>query len=190
MPSDHLIADLAAFHQALAEGAAQAAAGAIVAFGVVPLTPETGYGYIRTGGPLPGGGSLRDGASAAGGAPALALAGFTEKPDAETARCYLADGGYLWNSGMFMVRASVWLAAIELCRPDIATACRAAVAGARIDRRARNREDLFPRNETNICKPCSLRPQRLLRIGMSNWPQITKNTPLITVTIFRGVYKN
>jgi mannose-1-phosphate guanylyltransferase / mannose-6-phosphate isomerase len=121
MPSDHLIADLTALHQALAKGAEQAAAGAIVAFGIVPSTPETGYGYIRTGGPLPG------------GAPALALAGFTEKPDLETARRYLSDGGYLWNSGMFMVRASVWLAAIELCRPDIAAACRAAVAGARID---------------------------------------------------------
>ena len=121
MPSDHLIADLAAFHRALAEGAAQAAAGAIVVFGIVPSTPETGYGYIRTGGPLPG------------GAPALALAGFTEKPDTETARLYLADGGYLWNSGMFMVRASVWLGAIQECRPDIATACRAAVAGARVD---------------------------------------------------------
>lgn len=135
MPSDHLIADLAAFHQALAEGAAQAAAGAIVAFGVVPLTPETGYGYIRTGGPLPG------------GAPALALAGFTEKPDAETARCYLADGGYLWNSGMFMVRASVWLAAIELCRPDIATACRAAVAGARV-------EEVFARLDKTAFTAC------------------------------------
>ncbi len=121
MPSDHLIADLAAFHQALAEGATQAAVGAIVVFGIVPLTPETGYGYICTGDPLPG------------GAPALTLAGFTEKPDAETAQRYLAEGGYLWNSGMFMVRASVWLAAIEQCRPDIATACHAAVAGARID---------------------------------------------------------
>jgi mannose-1-phosphate guanylyltransferase/mannose-6-phosphate isomerase len=121
MPSDHLIADLTAFHKALSEGAAQAAAGAIVVFGIVPLTPETGYGYIRTGGLL------------RGGAPALALSGFTEKPDAETAQLYLADGGYLWNGGMFMVRASVWLAAIEECRPDIAAACRAAVAGARID---------------------------------------------------------
>jgi mannose-1-phosphate guanylyltransferase / mannose-6-phosphate isomerase len=121
MPSDHLIADLEAFHTALAEGAEQAAAGAIVVFGVTPLTPETGYGYIRTAHPLPGAKT------------ACGLGAFTEKPDLETAERYLAEGGYLWNSGMFMVRSSVWLAAIERFRPDIATACRAAAAGARID---------------------------------------------------------
>ena len=121
MPSDHLIADLAAFHQALAEGAEQAAAGAVVAFGITPLTPETGYGYIRTGDAV------------AGAKTARTLAAFAEKPDAETAGRYLAEGGYLWNSGMFMVRASVWLAAIERFRPDIAAACRTAVADARTD---------------------------------------------------------
>jgi mannose-1-phosphate guanylyltransferase / mannose-6-phosphate isomerase len=121
MPSDHLIADLAAFHLALAEGAEQAAAGAVVVFGVTPTMPETGYGYIRTG------------ESLSEAKPARALAAFTEKPDAETARRYLADGGYLWNSGMFMVKASVWLAAIDRCRPDIAAACRAAVADSRAD---------------------------------------------------------
>ena len=118
MPSDHLIADLAAFHQALAEGAEQAAGGAIVVFGIVPTTPETGYGYICTGGAIPDARTARS------------LAGFTEKPDLDTARGYLADGRYLWNSGMFMVRSSVWLAAIERCRPGIAAACHAAVAGA------------------------------------------------------------
>ncbi len=121
MPSDHLIADLAAFHQVLAEGAEQAMAGAIVAFGITPLAPETGYGYIRTG----------DGVL--GARTARALAAFAEKPDSQTAKSYLSDGGYLWNSGMFMIRRSVWLAAIEQRRPDIAAACRAAVAEARLD---------------------------------------------------------
>jgi mannose-1-phosphate guanylyltransferase/mannose-6-phosphate isomerase len=120
MPSDHLIADVPALHKALAEGADQAADGAIVVFGVVPHTPETGYGYIRPGAPV------------AGARTARALDGFAEKPDADNARRYLADG-YLWNSGMFMVKASVWLAAIEQCRPDIAAACRAAVAGGRTE---------------------------------------------------------
>ena len=121
MPSDHLIADLAAFHRALTEGAEQAAAGAVVVFGVTPTSPETGYGYIRTAEGL------------AGAATARALAAFTEKPNAETAVRYLADGGYLWNSGMFMVRASVWIEAIGQFRPDIAAACRSAVAAARTD---------------------------------------------------------
>jgi mannose-1-phosphate guanylyltransferase/mannose-6-phosphate isomerase len=121
MPSDHLIADLAAFHEALAEGAEQAMAGAIVVFGITPLTPETGYGYIRAGDAVPGAATAR------------ALVTFAEKPDAETAKRYLSEGGYLWNSGMFMIKRSVWLAAIELCRPDIAAACGAAVAEARIE---------------------------------------------------------
>jgi mannose-1-phosphate guanylyltransferase/mannose-6-phosphate isomerase len=176
MPSDHLIADLAAFHLALAEGAEQAAAGAVVVFGVTPTTPETGYGYIRTGETLSGaGGLLKSDASPPGcdghvrekdaesvdssaiyatedtlsrrpvrsggrgfafqqpPGTARALAAFTEKPDTATARRYLAEGGYLWNSGMFMVRASVWLAAIDQCRPDIGAACGAAVAGAHAD---------------------------------------------------------
>jgi mannose-1-phosphate guanylyltransferase / mannose-6-phosphate isomerase len=121
MPSDHLIADLAAFHQALAEGAELAASGVIVAFGVVPVAPETGYGYVRMGDAVPGARTAR------------ALAAFTEKPDAETARQYLAGGGYVWNSGMFMIKCSVWLAAIEATRPDIASACRAAIASAKTD---------------------------------------------------------
>jgi mannose-1-phosphate guanylyltransferase/mannose-6-phosphate isomerase len=115
MPSDHLITDLRAFHATLAEGADQAAAGAIVTFGIVPLSPETGYGYVRTGDLVPGAKTAR------------LLAAFTEKPDAATARRYLSEGGYLWNSGMFMGRSSAWLEAILRYRPDILTACRAAV---------------------------------------------------------------
>jgi len=137
MPSDHLIADLAAFHLALAEGAEQAAAGALVVFGVTPVTPETGYGYIRTGETLSGGRGFafqqRPDGLLKTLSTARALAAFTEKPDADTARRYVAEGGYLWNSGMFMVKASVWLAAIEQFRPDIAAACRAAVADSRTD---------------------------------------------------------
>jgi mannose-1-phosphate guanylyltransferase/mannose-6-phosphate isomerase len=123
MASDHLITDLPAFHEAVAEGAAVAATGTIVAFGVPPVRPETGYGYIRVGAAVPETQTAR------------ALAGFREKPDAQTARTYLEEGDYLWNSGMFMVKRSVWLDAIERWRPDIAAACRGAVAGARTDGR-------------------------------------------------------
>lgn len=120
MPSDHLIRDLPAFHEAVAEGVGHAAAGAIVAFGVTPSRPETGYGYIHVGDTVPGAKTAR------------ILAGFIEKPDGETARRYLSEGGCLWNSGIFMVKSSAWLAAIERSRPDIAAACRAAVAEASI----------------------------------------------------------
>jgi len=121
MASDHLIADLLAFHRAIAEGAVQAEAGSMVTFGVVPDHPDTGYGYIRLGEPVPGTPTAR------------ALAGFVEKPDAATAKRYLAAGDYLWNSGIFMTRRSVWLAALDEHQPAMGDACRTAFAGSRSD---------------------------------------------------------
>jgi mannose-1-phosphate guanylyltransferase/mannose-6-phosphate isomerase len=121
MASDHLISDVPTFHRAVAEGAALASSGRVVAFGVPPVRPETGYGYVRVGAAIPAAPTART------------LVGFREKPDPATARRYLEEGDYLWNSGMFMVKRSVWLAAIEHWRPDIAAACRAAVAGARVE---------------------------------------------------------
>ncbi|MCX4172151.1 MULTISPECIES: mannose-1-phosphate guanylyltransferase/mannose-6-phosphate isomerase [Paraburkholderia] len=120
LPADHLIADHAAFGAALAEALSHAARGAIVTLGVPPQRAETGYGYIRTG-------------MALGARGARAIERFVEKPDAELAGRYVASGEYWWNSGMFVVRASVWLAAIELCRPAIAAACAAAFEHAAVD---------------------------------------------------------
>lgn len=119
MPSDHLIADNAAFLAAVKLAYAQAAQGAMLTFGIVPTRAETGYGYIRTGVALDGGGQR--------------VQGFTEKPDAATAQAYLTSGEYLWNSGLFMVRASVWNRALEHCRSDILQACRLAVGEAQRD---------------------------------------------------------
>jgi mannose-1-phosphate guanylyltransferase/mannose-6-phosphate isomerase len=121
MASDHLIRDVPAFHAVVAEGERLAERGFVVTFGVVPDRPETGYGYIRVGRPVPGTATAR------------LLEGFTEKPDAATAERYLAGGDHLWNSGIFMVKRSVWLAALEQYAPEISAACRAAVAGARDD---------------------------------------------------------
>ena len=119
MPSDHVMADLGAFHQAVARAYAQAAQGAMLTFGVVPTRAETGYGYIHTG------------AERAPGV--MAVQGFAEKPDAATAARYLAGGQHLWNSGLFMVRASVWLKALGAFRSDILEACRLAVDNAQRD---------------------------------------------------------
>ena len=115
MPSDHVILDTAAFQEAVRHGAALAATGNVVTFGITPDCPETGYGYIRMGELLDG---TDDGT--------CRIANFVEKPDRETAQRYLDEGSYLWNSGLFMMRASIWLTAIEECRPDILAACRAA----------------------------------------------------------------
>ncbi len=121
MPSDHLIGNISAFHAAVAEGAEQAEAGMVVTFGVIPDRPETGYGYIRVGQPAPRAATAR------------VLAGFEEKPDLEIAEGYVAGADHLWNSGIFMMRRSVWLAALEQHRPAIGAACRKAIAGARTD---------------------------------------------------------
>ena len=120
MPADHLIADRAAFAAALEEAVAYAARGAIVTLGVPPQRAETGYGYIGAGVALGASGARR-------------IERFVEKPDAELAASYLACGDYLWNSGIFVARASVWLAAIAHCRPAIAAQCAAAFEAAVVD---------------------------------------------------------
>ena len=120
MPSDHVILDVPAFQSAVREGAELAERGAIVTFGITPDSPETGYGYIQ------GGDEFGDGG-------ARTIARFVEKPDLATAQVYLDDGSYYWNSGLFMMRASVWLAAIEICRGDILAACVAAWEQGSVD---------------------------------------------------------
>ena len=115
MPADHVITGGAEFRRVVADGAVLAAQGAVVTFGITPDAPETGYGYIESGAPHPG-----------GAATARGIARFVEKPDLATAQAYLAAGSYLWNSGLFMMQASVWLAAIGHCRADILAACQTA----------------------------------------------------------------
>ena len=114
-PADGTVTDDAAFVDALRQAVRVAAGGAIVILGVTPDRPETGFGYIR---------------SSAGGAAgaALKVAQFVEKPDLATAERYVAERDYYWNSGMFVLRASVWLRALEQFRPDIAAATRKAWA--------------------------------------------------------------
>ena len=123
MPADHVIIDKAAFQTAVRAGADLAALGAVVTFGITPDTPETGYGYIQAGAAY-----QQTGGGSAQGHPGAArrIARFVEKPDLQTAQAYLDDGSYLWNSGIFMMRASVWIGAMAICRPDILAACKTA----------------------------------------------------------------
>jgi mannose-1-phosphate guanylyltransferase/mannose-6-phosphate isomerase len=121
MPADHVIHDGNSFRTAVVRAAVLAEAGHAVTFGIAPDSPETGYGYIQQGEPVTG----QPGA--------FALASFVEKPDRDTARAYLASGGYLWNSGIFVMQASVWKSAVGVCRPDILAACQKALAGAQTD---------------------------------------------------------
>ncbi|MDP4299840.1 mannose-1-phosphate guanylyltransferase/mannose-6-phosphate isomerase [Leptothrix discophora] len=124
--ADHIVADTAAFTAALQRAARAAAGGAVVVLGITPDRPETGYGYIRS---TPGGG----GAAGADVADVAQVAQFVEKPDLATAERYLAEGDYTWNSGMFVLRASTWLTALDRFRPDIAGATRVAFAASQTD---------------------------------------------------------
>ncbi|SDQ95857.1 mannose-1-phosphate guanylyltransferase / mannose-6-phosphate isomerase [Pseudoxanthomonas sp. CF385] len=117
LPSDHVVRDVAGFQRAVRDASAAAEAGALVTFGIVPDAPETGFGYIQA----ETGDGLRK------------VSRFVEKPDAATAQSYLDAGGYYWNSGMFLFRASRFLEELARFRPDIVDAVRAAHAAARHD---------------------------------------------------------
>lgn len=118
MPADHIVADVPAFHRAIQCGIQSAIDGAVVVFGTQPDRAETGYGYIQTGDTISNTNCRQ-------------LRNFFEKPDLQTATQYLKEGNFLWNSGIFLVRASVWLRAIayfdemifEQCQRSFDEAC-------------------------------------------------------------------
>ena len=110
-PADQTVVDVEAYTLALQTAIRAAAGGDIVILGITPDRPETGFGYIHAGD------AAADGAHT--------VQAFVEKPDRKTAEGYLAKGGYYWNSGMFVMRASRWLAALSHFRPDIAQATEA-----------------------------------------------------------------
>ena len=116
MPSDHVIADLPAFHAAIARATPVVADGWLATFGIAPTAPETGYGYIKVGE------TLADGVHR--------VARFVEKPDRRTAEAYLESGHHVWNGGIFLMRADRYLAALAAHAPEIAAAAAAAFADA------------------------------------------------------------
>ena len=120
LPADHVIADVEGFRAAVRQVAPHAEAGRLITFGIVPTAPETGYGYIKAGAPL-------DESSV------CAVDRFVEKPDAATAQRYLDSGDYYWNSGMFMFRASAFLAELERLAPAMLSACQQALTAGRAD---------------------------------------------------------
>lgn len=133
MPSDHVIADATSFRAAIEAAVPLAEQGWLVTFGIPPERAETGYGYIRTGEPL-GGGSR--------------AAAFVEKPPRALAERFLAEGGHLWNAGIFLFRADAYLAALAAHAPDVHAAVTsgsleafAAMSSASIDRAVLEKSD-------------------------------------------------
>ncbi|MBK9012317.1 sugar phosphate nucleotidyltransferase [Novosphingobium sp.] len=118
-PSDHHIADPAAFRIAARAAAALAREGWLVSFGIEATAPETGFGYLQRGEAI--------------GELGFRTARFVEKPDLERARGFIADGGYAWNGGIFAFRAGTFLEELAAHRPAIAAQARAAVAGGHQD---------------------------------------------------------
>ncbi len=114
LAADHVIKETKKFHQAVSVATVAAVQGKLVTFGIVPTHAETGYGYIKKGSQ-----QAND---------IYQVAKFVEKPNAETAQSYLELGDYLWNSGMFLFKASRYLEELEKFRPDILSACRSSMA--------------------------------------------------------------
>ncbi|MBN1007654.1 mannose-1-phosphate guanylyltransferase/mannose-6-phosphate isomerase [Amphritea pacifica] len=130
LAADHVIEDEQTFQTMIAKAQPLAQEGCLVTFGIVPTHPETGYGYIKAevNQPMPAGGEGQDVLSEA-----FPVSEFVEKPDLATAESYLAEGGYYWNSGMFMFRADRYLEELGKFRPDILEACQKAMADTSAD---------------------------------------------------------
>ncbi|WP_319762440.1 mannose-1-phosphate guanylyltransferase/mannose-6-phosphate isomerase [Maridesulfovibrio sp.] len=120
MPSDHVIHDLKKFNSAVAAGIKPAHNDDLVLFGVIPTTPETGYGYIHTAGEFQTGTPQQ-------------VQEFVEKPDLETAKSYLESGKYLWNAGIFLFSPDIYLEKLKQLEPEIHSFCQAATEKAHID---------------------------------------------------------
>lgn len=120
MPADHVMTQPEHLQAAVTAAWPLALEGVMITFGIVASRPETGYGYICK-------------AGAIGNGPAHAIRHFAEKPGVQQAQDYLSSGDYLWNSGLFMVRASQWLKALAALQPDMLSACEAAMQNALAD---------------------------------------------------------
>ena len=122
LAADHVIKNVSAFEKALAQALTPAAKGKLVTFGILPSKPETGYGYIK-----------KSSVQSELGENVYSIWQFVEKPDVDAAQDYVDSGDYFWNSGMFMFKASRYLAELKKFRPDIYETCEQAMLGAQAD---------------------------------------------------------
>ncbi|NQV47965.1 MAG: mannose-1-phosphate guanylyltransferase/mannose-6-phosphate isomerase [Rhodospirillaceae bacterium] len=118
LPSDHVVLLQDAFHASINKALIAANSGRLVTFGIKPTSAETGYGYIHMGKPI----AHADGCHEVGS--------FIEKPDSKNAEKYMKDGGYLWNSGMFLFQADAYIEELERLQPGMVAACKAALEGS------------------------------------------------------------
>jgi len=119
LSADHLIKNIEAFHQSITIASELAENNKLITFGIVPDKAETGYGYIE--------------ANINNTDDYYSIKSFTEKPSQKNAKKYLDSGNYLWNSGMFMFKASVFLSELEKFEPEILSACKKSCTTKNID---------------------------------------------------------
>lgn len=119
MPADHIIKDQNAFETAVKQAEQEARSGALVTFGITPDRPHTGYGYIECGKAISAG--------------VYTLTSFREKPDEQIAKEFIKSGNYLWNSGMFVFKASAYIKALEEFEPEILQHAKQAMSKTRKD---------------------------------------------------------
>jgi mannose-1-phosphate guanylyltransferase/mannose-6-phosphate isomerase len=134
MPADHLIEREVVFQSVVRQSFDFANDGKIVTFGIEPCRPETGYGYIRRGRPHPRGGDF--------------IARFVEKPNFEDALAFCRDGQHFWNSGIFLLKPSVWLDALSICEPEILAVCEKVWS-------ARSTDGCFLRADVELFSECN-----------------------------------
>ena len=118
MPADHVIKESTLFSEAVKKGKKAALEGKLATFGIVPDSPHTGYGYIKSGEQQ---------------SEWAVVDQFVEKPDEKTAQDYISTGKYYWNSGMFMFRADRYLEELEKFQPDMVVSCKAAIEKSSTD---------------------------------------------------------
>lgn len=140
LPADHLINPLAEFVQVAQQAVAAASKGWLTCFGITPTAPETGFGYIQQGAPVD---ELNG---------AFAVQRFVEKPKLETAMEYLASGNYVWNGGMFALRTSDLLAALDTHEAEVASQAKAVWAGAREGKAAQATGSVYTFNKDEFAK--------------------------------------
>nr|AEP25474.1 mannose-1-phosphate guanylyltransferase [Yersinia pseudotuberculosis] len=119
LPADHVIKGIAEFEKSISEALSLANSGYLVTFGITPTSPESGYGYIKVGE------SINE--------HSFEVSSFVEKPDIAKAKNYIDSGEYLWNSGMFLFKASSYLSELRKFRPEIFSACEGSIKNAHQD---------------------------------------------------------
>ena len=165
--ADHVISDVRGFHRAVTEAVVAADAGYIATIGITPTEPAIGFGYIHCNGPL----------GIAGAPGTVGADRFVEKPSAEVAKKYLADGNYLWNAGMFISRADLLLEQLGKSQPELLAGLTELAEAWDTDRRGAVVDKVWPRLakiaiDYTVAEPAALAGKLAVVPGSFDWDDV------------------